>query len=109
MKAPLVAERLVVHEHVLDALLGLRFTAKAEEHFGFEVEDLDVAHAPLAEKSMDLPRGDEAEWVAVLEGSDAGAVGAAARAIFTLPRLKAFGVTAAPTVGTYRLLFGNQR
>ena len=77
---------------------------------GFAGEnDLDVAHAPLAEKSMDLPRADEAEWVVVLEGSDAGAVGAAARADFTLSRLKPYGVTAAPTVGTYRLLFGNQR
>ena len=77
---------------------------------GFAGEnDLDVAHAPLAEKSMDLPRADESEWVVVLEGSDAGAVGAAARATFTLPRLKPFGVTAAPSVGTYRLLFGNQR
>lgn len=77
---------------------------------GFAAEnDLDIAHAPLAEKSMDLPRADEAEWVVMLEGSDAGTVGAAARAIFTLTRLKPFGVTAAPTVGTYRLLFGNQR
>ena len=77
---------------------------------GFAAEnDLDIAHAPLAEKSMDLPRADEAEWVVMLEGGDAGTVGAAARAIFTLPRLKPFGVTAAPTVGTYRLLFGNQR
>ena len=71
--------------------------------------DLDVAHAPLAAKSMDLPRADESEWVVVFEGGDAGAVGAAARAALTLPKLKPFGVTAAPTVGTYRLLFGNQR
>ena len=71
--------------------------------------DLEVAHAPLQSKSMDHPRADEVEWVVLLEGSDAGAVGAAARATFTLAKLKSFGVAVAPTIGTYRLLFGNQR
>jgi hypothetical protein len=36
-------------------------------------------------------------------------VGAAARATFTLSKLRNFGVSAAPTIGTYRFLFGNQR
>jgi hypothetical protein len=58
---------------------------------------------------MDHPRADEAEWVVLLEGGDAGAVGAAARATFSLAKLKNFGVSVAPTIGTYRLLFGNQR
>ena len=71
--------------------------------------DLEVANAPLQAKSMDHPKADEAEWVVLLEGSDAGAVGAAARATFTLASLKNFGVSVAPTIGTYRLLFGNQR
>jgi hypothetical protein len=71
--------------------------------------DLEVAHAPLRDKSMDHPRADEAEWVALLEGADAGAVGAAARSLFKLSTLKNFGVSVAPTIGTYRLLFGNQR
>jgi hypothetical protein len=71
--------------------------------------DLEVANAPLQDKSMDHPKADEAEWVVLLEGSDAGAVGAAARATFTLASLKNFGVSVAPTIGTYRLLFGNQR
>jgi hypothetical protein len=71
--------------------------------------DLEVAHAPLQSKSMDHPKADEAEWVVLLEGSDAGAVGAAARSTFTLAKLKSFGVSVAPTIGTYRLLFGNQR
>lgn len=71
--------------------------------------DLEVANAPLREKSMDHPKADEVEWVVLLEGADAGAVGAAARATFSLPRLKPFGVSAAPTIGTYRFLFGNQR
>ena len=71
--------------------------------------DLEVANAPLQAKSMDSPRADEAEWVALLEGSDAGIAGAAARATFTLAKLRNFGVSVAPTVGTYRFLFGNQR
>ena len=71
--------------------------------------DLEVANAPLQDKSMDHPKADEAEWVVLLEGSDAGAVGAAARSMFTLVKLKNFGVSVAPTIGTYRLLFGNQR
>jgi hypothetical protein len=71
--------------------------------------DLEVANAPLQDKSMDHPRALEAEWVVLLEGGEAGAVGAAARSIFTLAKLKTFGVSAAPTIGTYRLLFGNQR
>jgi hypothetical protein len=71
--------------------------------------DLEVANAPLQAKSMDHPKADEAEWVALLEGTDADTVGAAARATFTLPKLKNFGVKVAPTIGTYRFLFGNQR
>jgi hypothetical protein len=71
--------------------------------------DLEVANAPLQNKSMDHPKADEAEWVVLLEGSDAGAVGAAARSIFTLAKLKNFGVSTAPTIGTYRLLFENER
>ncbi|MDP1752524.1 MAG: hypothetical protein Q8L22_24000 [Reyranella sp.] len=71
--------------------------------------DLEVTNAPLQEKSMDHPKADEAEWVVMLEGADAASVGAAARAHFKLATLKPFGVTATPTIGTYRLLFGNQR
>lgn len=71
--------------------------------------DLEVANAPLQDKSMDHPRADEAEWVVLLEGADAGAAGAAARGLFKLSALKNFGVSVAPTIGTYRLLFANQR
>jgi hypothetical protein len=71
--------------------------------------DLEVANAPLQDKSMDHPRAEEAEWVALLEGNDAAAVGTAARLLFTPARLRPFGVEAAPAIGTYRLLFGNQR
>lgn len=71
--------------------------------------DLEVTNAPLQAKSMDHPKADEAEWVVMLEGADAASVSAAARAHFKLAALKPFGVTVAPTIGTYRLLFGNQR
>jgi hypothetical protein len=71
--------------------------------------DLEVANAPLRDKSMDRPRAEEIEWVVLMEGADAGAAGAAARATFKLANLRNFGVSVAPTIGTYRLLFGNQR
>ncbi|MGQ0581432.1 MAG: hypothetical protein ACT4O6_05820 [Reyranella sp.] len=71
--------------------------------------DLEITNAPLQEKSMDHPRAEEAEWIVMLEGADAASVGAAARILFKLAALKPFGVTVAPTIGTYRLLFGNQR
>ncbi|WP_395708312.1 hypothetical protein [Reyranella sp.] len=71
--------------------------------------DIEIANAPLRDASMDRPRADEVEWVVLIEGSDASAVGVAARTTFSLARLRPFGVTAAPTIGTYRLLFGNQR
>jgi hypothetical protein len=71
--------------------------------------DLEITNAPLQEKSMDHPKADEAEWVVMIEGADAASVGAAARAHFKLATLKPFGVAVAPTIGTYRFLFGNQR
>ena len=63
----------------------------------------------LAGQEHGPPRADEAEWVALLEGTDAATVGAAARATFKLAKLKNFGVSVAPKIGTYRFLFGNQR
>ncbi len=71
--------------------------------------DLEVMHAPLQDKSMDHPRADESEWVVLLEGADVAAVGAAARSLFTIARLRPFGVETAPSIDTYRFLFGNQR
>jgi hypothetical protein len=71
--------------------------------------DLEVANAPLRAKSMDNPKADEAEWVVLLEGGDAATVGAAARQSFKLATLRPFGVREAPVIGTYRLLFANQR
>ncbi|MFI5001618.1 MAG: hypothetical protein ACHQK9_17200 [Reyranellales bacterium] len=71
--------------------------------------DLEIANAPRRTKSMDQPKAEEAEWVVLLEGADADATGAVARKLFKLRVLKPFGVTEAPTIGTYRLLFGNQR
>jgi hypothetical protein len=71
--------------------------------------DLEVAHAPLQDKSMDHPKAEEAEWIVLLEAADVAAAGAAARLAFTTARLRPFGVESAPTIGTYRFLFGNQR
>ena len=71
--------------------------------------DLDVANAPLQHKSMDHPKAIEAEWVVLLEGADPMSTAAAARKAFKRATLEPFGVVKAPTVGTYRLLYGNDR
>jgi hypothetical protein len=71
--------------------------------------DIDVANAPTQDKSMDHPKALEAEWVVLLEGADPVSTAAAARMTFKLASLKRFGVTKAPAVGTYRLLYGNDR
>ena len=71
--------------------------------------DLEVMHAPLQDKSMDHPRADEAEWVALIEGADAASVGAAARSLFRRATRSPSESTVAPTIATYRFLFGNQR
>jgi hypothetical protein len=71
--------------------------------------DLEIANAPVQQKSMDHPRADEVEWVVLLEGAEAAASSAAARLLFKTTALKPFGVEAPPVIGTYRLLYGNQR
>ncbi len=71
--------------------------------------DVETTNAPLQEKSMDHPRAEEAEWVVILEGADAASVGVTARTLFKPGVLKPYGVSVAPTIGTYRLLFGNQK
>lgn len=71
--------------------------------------DLETANAPVQQKSMDHPKAEDIEWLVMLEGADAGATGAAARLLFKPSALKSFGVTAPPVIGTYRLLFGNER
>ena len=68
--------------------------------------DTDTANAPLREGSRDRVRAMDAEWLALLEGTDAKATAAAARAAFRLAELRRFGVAAKPTIGTYRLLCG---
>jgi hypothetical protein len=70
--------------------------------------DVDVANAPLAAKSMDNPKADEPEWVVFLEAAEAGVAGAVAHQIFTPAALRRFRVRQAPIIGTYRFLFGNQ-
>ncbi len=71
--------------------------------------DIDIANAPVQDKSMDHPKALDAEWVVLLEGADPKATAAAARDTFRLSALKRFGVTKAPVVGTYRFLYGNDR
>jgi hypothetical protein len=71
--------------------------------------DIDVANAPVQDKSMDHPKALDAEWVVLLEGADPQATAAAARDGFKLSSLKRFGVTKAPVIGTYRFLYGNDR
>jgi hypothetical protein len=71
--------------------------------------DIDVANAPVQDKSMDHPKALDAEWVVLLEGADPLSTAAAAREAFKLTALKRFGVTQAPIIGTYRLLYGNDR
>jgi hypothetical protein len=58
---------------------------------------------------MDHPKVDQAEWVVLLEGADPAATASAARSLFKTSALKPFGVAKAPTIGTYRFLFGNAR
>ena len=71
--------------------------------------DIDIANAPVQDKSMDHPKALDAEWIVLLEGADPASTAAAARASFKLTALKRFGVVKAPVVGTYRLLYGNDR
>ena len=71
--------------------------------------DLEIANAPTQAKSMDHPRADEIEWAVLLEGAEAAATSAAARLLFKPSALKPFGVETPLAIGTYRLLYGNQR
>lgn len=111
------AIRFIPDPHRRNSLVAwLQDTAlpKASERDGmlgaFAAEnDLDVAHAPDQQKSMDRPKALEAEWIVLLEGADPASTAAAARKIFKRGILKRFGVAKAPVVGTYRLLFGNER
>ena len=73
------------------------------------VNDLDVANAPGKAQGGTYPVVEDVEWAVVLEGADAHATSTAARAALPRRALADFGVTAAPTVGTYTLLFGNER
>ena len=71
--------------------------------------DVEIANAPAAQRSMDHPKADQAEWLVLLEGADPLVTASAARTVFKTATMKPFGVAKAPVVGTYRFLFGNQR
>jgi hypothetical protein len=77
---------------------------------GFAAEnDLVVANAPARAQGVAFPEASEIEWVVVLEGADAAATDAAAKAKFSRKALAPFGVKAAPDVGSYQFLFGTDR
>lgn len=71
--------------------------------------DPEVANAPLASQSRDRPRAeaDRPEWLVLLEGAEARVAGETARRLFKLSTLRRFGVSEAPSIGTYRLLYGS--
>ena len=71
--------------------------------------DIEIANAPAAQRSMDHPKADQAQWLVLLEGADPLVTASAARTVFKTATMKPFGVAKAPVVGTYRFLFGNQR
>jgi hypothetical protein len=71
--------------------------------------DVEIANAPAAQRSMDAPKVDHAEWLAILEGADPTVTAAAARSLFKIATLKPFGVVQPAVIGTYRFLFGNAR
>ena len=71
--------------------------------------DVDIANAPAAQRSMDHPKALQAEWLVMLEGADPAVTASAARAMFKTSALKPYGVAKPATVGTYRFLFGNER
>jgi hypothetical protein len=50
-----------------------------------------------------------AEWLVLIEGSDAKATAAIARGAFKLAALKRFGVSKAPAIGSYQFLSGVER
>ena len=71
------------------------FVSATERHF--------TKNCPPCAKST------KPEWIVMIEGSDPKATDYAARQAFKLAALAKYGVTKAPTIATYRLLFGNQR
>jgi hypothetical protein len=71
--------------------------------------DVEIANAPAAQRSMDHPKADQAEWLVLLEGADPAVTASAARALFKTAALRPFGVVKPARIGTYRFLFGNAR
>jgi len=84
------------------ALPGMVGAAAAEN-------DLKTANAPAQKQGFDYPRTEEAEWLVLLESGEPEAGEAAAKKFFTAKALKQFGASKPPIVGSYRLLFTNQR
>jgi hypothetical protein len=70
--------------------------------------DLEVANAPVQQKSMDHPKALDVEWVALLEGAETAATSTAARLLFKPAAMKAVGIEKPPTISTFRFIFGNE-
>jgi hypothetical protein len=70
--------------------------------------DLEVANAPALAQGQSASVT-EVEWVVLLEGADAATTAGATRAHLPVKAFTPFALKAAPIVGTYRLLFGNDR
>jgi hypothetical protein len=70
--------------------------------------DLDVANAPARAQGQPATVRN-VEWVILLEGADAAVTAGAQRAHLPAKAFAPFGLQAAPIIGTYRLLFGNDR
>ena len=71
--------------------------------------DLEIANAPVQQKSMDHPKALDVEWVVLLEGVETEATSTAARLLFKPAALKAIGAETPPIISTYRFIFGNER
>jgi hypothetical protein len=70
--------------------------------------DLEIANAPVQQKSMDHPKALDTEWVVLLEGAETMATSTAARLLFKPAALRTIGVETPPIICTYRFIFGNE-
>ena len=73
------------------------------------LNDLAVATAPGHAPGSAVAKPHEAEWLVMLEATDAAVAAAAARKLFKPAMLKAYGIRGRPVIGTYRFLFGDER
>ena len=73
------------------------------------INDLAVATAPSHTPGSGAAKPHQADWLLMLEATDEAAARAAARSLFSGATLKTFAIGKRPAIGTYRLLFGDER